>query len=207
MSTSSKDSVVSAFLSSLSSRRLDLRSALGSYACGVSLPAHKLKASISKSCLICSEFDSQNPIDLNVLNFERFKFGGVRHLSPSYIWFDLNRFITCEPTEPIKEDVDLLIRIFKELEELEDNKISSAEKCLSFLKSNKNERVGIISTLGYCGILNVAKYPAFYESYIKSSDRDHSNYSKSDWPFPADLWTPDKGLRKECIDFWFGRYL
>jgi hypothetical protein len=64
-----------AFLASLSSGRLDLRSALGSFAVARYLPEHRFSG--PGWCQVCHIYverdgtgDSQ---DLNVLNFERFK--------------------------------------------------------------------------------------------------------------------------------------
>jgi len=86
-----------AFLASLSSRRLDMRSALGSYGFASNLPVHKLLSSPrsrapsgAEICPICGEFSLPEPEleDLNVLNFERHKWGGVRHGQVRYAWFD-----------------------------------------------------------------------------------------------------------------------
>ena len=85
----SKEKVVKAFVSSLTSRRLDLRSALASFACGEKLYFHSHTVT-KKACESCGEYNSETEIDLNILNFERHKFGGVRHLQPTYINLDLN---------------------------------------------------------------------------------------------------------------------
>jgi hypothetical protein len=67
------------FLASLSTRRLDLRSAMGSYAVARHLPAHEFVRSKvftfgGDTCGICGESRKvEKKMDMNVLNFERFK--------------------------------------------------------------------------------------------------------------------------------------
>jgi hypothetical protein len=77
-----------AFLVSLGSRDLALRSALGSFAVARSLPAHEFTRDRSSgACRDCGLYlrptseQAENP---NVLNFERLKWGGVRHTKVSY---------------------------------------------------------------------------------------------------------------------------
>jgi hypothetical protein len=205
----SKNQVVDAFISSLSTRRLDHRSALGSFACGCKLPLHQFESSDqSKTCAICSELPFSKNIDLNVLNFERNKFGGVRHLQPNYIFLDISLFSKLEVQKPTKKDVEILVNILSSLNSTTEGKLSDAEKSIgTVIKGNQNERRGILTIFGYCGILNIPSYDSFYESYIPYNERRYSNYAKSDWPFPTDLWLPKCGLNQEAIRFWFGSYI
>ena len=93
-----------AFLASLTTRRLDLRSALGSLAVARHLPGHPFTipqdqvydgyAPVGpRDCAVCGfrghEAEEQ---DLNLVSFERFKWGGVHRHSVSYIAFDLEQF-------------------------------------------------------------------------------------------------------------------
>jgi hypothetical protein len=98
--------VLNAFLASLSTRRLDIRSALGSYAVAQHLPLHPYE-SLGGQCRICGAFD---PIlcDWSLLNFERHKWGGVRHDQPSYIAFDLEQVAQLGPFTPTPQDWAIL---------------------------------------------------------------------------------------------------
>ena len=83
------ETIRNSFLVSLSTRRLELRSALGSYAVAKNFPNHVYNGN-NYCCEICGAFKKSNlPYDLNVLNFERYKWGGVRHEKLEYIAFDL----------------------------------------------------------------------------------------------------------------------
>jgi hypothetical protein len=104
-----KDAVITAFLASLSSRRLDLRSALGTYAAGRYMEPHCFENNgLMQACAYCGDYDLLRPIDLNVLNFERMKWGGTRHDQPMYIAFDLQTFETIPNAMPVDEDVKIL---------------------------------------------------------------------------------------------------
>jgi hypothetical protein len=68
--------VEDAFLASLTSRRLDLRSALPSYVLARALPEHRYTpVRGSGQCAVCGLHAQAEARDLNVLNFERFKWG------------------------------------------------------------------------------------------------------------------------------------
>lgn len=46
--------------------------------------------------------------DLNVLNFERIKWGGLRHGDLLYTLFDLEQFTKEEIPEPVTDDIEIL---------------------------------------------------------------------------------------------------
>ena len=99
----SKESVVAGFLASLSSRRLELRSVLGSFAVLRNFPLHRWRRidGAEHFCPVCGAYDgSAGDEDLSVLNFERFKWGGVRHSDPRYAAFDLERFAEIDVPSP-----------------------------------------------------------------------------------------------------------
>ena len=93
-----------AFLAGLTSRRFDLRSALGSYAVARHLPAHAFRPGVDADrCEVCGLIDGVRPVDRNVMNFERFKWGGVRRDDLEYVAFDLVQFARAPRLEPQDE--------------------------------------------------------------------------------------------------------
>jgi hypothetical protein len=154
----SKGAVVAGFLASLSSRRLDLRSALGSFAVLRNFPAHRWSRTQrpQHSCPICGAYErSASREDLNVLNFERFKWGGVRHENPLYMAFDLDRFARTDVPSPTNDDHAIMRQIIRTAASMQKgSKLSDLVKALApVLPSNKAERRRLIGILGYCGIL------------------------------------------------------
>ena len=96
--------IVNAFLYSLTTRKLEYRSAFGSYWYAISIPNHQLylkNNSLNHNhCYLCGWYKwADNPTDyalkhgVNVYNFERYKFGGVRHTRLDYALFDLEQFL------------------------------------------------------------------------------------------------------------------
>ena len=108
--------IANAFLASLSTRKLELRSALGSYAVMAHFPPHEHHER-HKGCPVCGECNAPDrDEDLNVLNFERFKWGGMRHQNPLYATFDLDRFRTLDPPSPTKADTLIFRSILRAIE-------------------------------------------------------------------------------------------
>jgi len=83
-----------AFLASLGARRLDLRAAIASHALLAHFPDHRLSEnrhaivpSGSIWCRVCDFIQTGDALPLNAMNFERCKWGGVRHEFADFAWF------------------------------------------------------------------------------------------------------------------------
>jgi hypothetical protein len=204
----SREVVANAFLASLSTRRLDWRSALGSYAVFQHVPTHDFSGKANQ-CSICGLYSSDPTHDLNILNFERLKWGGVRHSQIIYAAMDLSLFLESELPEPSNED----ILIFKALvSSIESAPIgtSSAELHRLFpkeLKANKPQRDVIIGILGYCGILGTPSHPGFSAEYVSYSHRPLPDRRFVDIPYPACWWTSEVGTNKAQLVNYFAHVL
>ena len=85
-----REDVANAFVASLSTRRLDARAALGSWVYLKNLPRHS-HSTRGHMCDVCGKYDQpETANDLNLLNFERFKWGGIRHDDVLYAAFNLS---------------------------------------------------------------------------------------------------------------------
>ncbi len=205
----SKELVIDQFLTSLSSRRLDLRSALGSFACGLNFFRHTWREADNPTrffCPICNMHQrSDVPDDLSILNFERFKWGGVRHTEPIYIGFDLAEAKRNGFASPTAEDREVLDQILETARSLPSAaKPGDLEKELaSLLPSNTPERRTLIGILGYCGILTEPSRPNFLETYPRAFERQESPIWKNDWPYPVRWWRGAFGIDERAVGFWF----
>ena len=196
-----------AFLSSLSSRRLDWRSALGSYAIARNFPKHKFTGEFY--CTICGVIsESKRVEDLSVLNFERLKWGGVRHLSPIYIKFDLDQFSKADTTKPTKKDFEIFNGVIESVKKLNaDARPRDLENSISkILKSNKSEREVLIQILGYCGILQSQNHKGFFESFINFNQREDRSVNKIDWDYPVSWWRGIDGVNESSLNYFFPFY-
>jgi hypothetical protein len=195
--------VSNAFLCSLNNRRLNLRSALGSYAIARHFPHHKFSG--KKICDICGEYRKPSEEDLSVLNFERLKWGGVRHLSPVYVAFDLEKFTQSQALEPTLEDFERFNAIIKTAQSLDNNaRPRDLEKAISkIINSNEAERTTLIEILGYCGILQPQKQKSFFESFVNDNEREERPVGKIDWTYPVSWWKGSDGVNKDALAYYF----
>jgi len=195
--------VANAFLASLTTRRLDLRSALGTYAIGRHLQPHDFSG--VGACGICGAFDSSEPLDLNVLNFERLKWGGVRHSSPAYIALDLELFAKTKILPYCSDDAGALLQVLDRADSLPDSsRARDFEKAIGGLfKSNKHEREILLQILGYAGVLAPAAHPGFLREFIPAHARELPPASKIDWQYPFAWWRGSDAYDREAATEWF----
>lgn len=194
-----------AFLASLSSRRLDWRSALGSLAAILHLPDHPfLPRRGSNTCAVCGESAGPSTVDLNVQNFERLKWGGVRHDSPLYAAYDLTWFAALPPPTPDREGVDLFTALLDRISHLGPGaRPSDLERSLrGLLPSNASERRIAISILGLAGVVVPRNRPTFWGEYPFCVDREGPS-GDNDWPYPVLWWRGRDGINRDALRHWF----
>lgn len=214
----SEKEIVSAFLSSLSSRRLDLRSSLSSYFIAKLFTLHAYEPVLSgtsydsngnithqsTTCKVCRDYrygiigdQYYTNSDLNVLNFERFKWGGVRHGNLLYLYFDLNQFTNESPLTPTPQDILIFKEILQVIENCEatdsPNMLSTKLRGIASLKSNKQEIDILIEILAGIGVLT----PTRFDRPIKI---------RNDWSF-AEYWRGEDKYNREIVASLFGSYL
>ena len=158
----SSNKATRAFLSSLSTRRLDWRSSVASYHLASLMASHHYTLvhsgqsyspdgsvlATSFTCAVCRDVvpgltigdDQYTDEDLNVLNFERIKWGGVRHGQLIYTWFDLQELLRADIPEPTEEDVVILQAILATVESSQpgDHPGTLEKRLAGVVKSSKN---------------------------------------------------------------------
>ncbi|HEY4146639.1 hypothetical protein [Pinirhizobacter sp.] len=200
--------VVDAFLSSLSTRRLDWRSVMGSYSVFQHFIPHEAQGS-GKSCTLCGFYFNGHEHDFNVLNFERMKWGGVRHRDLVYAVMDLSLFAEGPAPTPTTED----IMIFQEL--IGRIRSSAAMTTASTLhsrfpeslKANKSERDIIVAILGFCDVLANSTHPGFSDVFIPADNRPEPHRRFVDMPYPACWWNGEMGVNEDRLKEYFAHVL
>lgn len=194
--------VANAFLYSLSTRKLEYRSILGSYYFGKAIHKHAIydpyNTSNSKRCYMCGwyawnkepdEYDLKH--GLNVLNFERYKFGGVRYQSIDYIIFDIEQFLKLPKVTPNDNDREILERILQCVNKLEPSdkagKLRNMITKEKIFKTNKNEISGILNILGICGVLSCDEFPCYEDEFVDEYSRFPIEH-KNDFDYPVNRW-------------------
>lgn len=229
------EDVANAFLYSLSTRRLEYRSALGSYWYAAAIPPHEKDSSSGKSymntfsglaevvrpeenipCCICGWYSWKSSPDedelnmgLNVFNFERYKWGGVRHDKGDYALFDLEQFLRLKKYPHTQEDEEILHRILDCVYTLEPrDKAANLQKAITsarIFKSNSNEVGELLDILGICGVLSSREYPCYAEKFCGIiGDRDAPEH-KNDRAYPINRWRAADGVNLQRYKAVFGR--
>jgi hypothetical protein len=189
-----------AFLVSLETRRLDLRSALGSYAVARHLPLHSFEpATDGGGCRVCG-LSAQKNQDLNVLNFERFKWGGVRREDITFVAFDLEQFAKAPGEALTDEGLAAGRELVKTLRSAPPRATATnvATQIRSF-GSNKAEREVVMDILGVCGVLREEEHPSFRREFIHSDSRPLPNQHFIDRAYPACWWRGSGGVDDDAL--------
>ena len=202
--------VANAFVASLTSRNLAYRSALASYAVLRHFPDHAWVGT-NTWCNVCGVYSEKGPQkeDLNVLNFERFKWGGVRHLHALYATFDLEQFQMLPPICVSPEHISLFKELIAHIAHAPAG-TSSAQLQAHLpkaLKSNKAERDTLIGILGIAGILHSSEHHGFLRAFVQADERKLPGRRFIDMAYPACWWSHADGIDHEAIETWFGHLL
>lgn len=205
-----RKSVADAFLYSLSTRRLEYRSALGSYYFAIAIPEHEFAPNGHSTCTVCGFHEWKNNDykynGLNYINYCRYKYGGVR-LTLNYVLFDLEQFVKLPEVSPCPEDYEILKRILgcaKLLTGGNDKspKLTKAVIHEKLLKTNKDEVDMLLRTLSICGIINNREYPSFEEKFVGYEEMAYLQYSEVD--YPLNMWRARDGINLERLKEVFG---
>jgi hypothetical protein len=198
--------VARAFLDGLGRQSPIHRSALASYANGLPLRPHRYHG--EHACDRCGQYDSDE-VDFSIFNFERYKFGGVRHDLPAYIAFDLEQFPRLDVARPVAAGTEKLVAILDALAALPVSaRASDAVKAIApLIKENDVARRSILEVLGYCGILRVKGTPAVWQKQRTISEKEPPpKPSKNDWSYPLNWWRGTDGVDRAMAEHWFGEF-
>ena len=197
--------VADAFLYSLASRDLRYRSALGSFAHLQHMPKHShmtAEGFHTDICSVCGFDDNQGKnINFGVLNFERHKWGGVRHNQLIYMAFDLQQFLALPKfPAPTDEDNKILGRILDAAGSAKN--YTALKKAIGpIIPSNNSERDQLCQILSYAGILQPDDCPSFTDAYI-DWDKRGDGKPRSDMEYPLGWWNGCT-YRDAGVKYWF----
>ncbi|HEY9130486.1 MAG TPA: hypothetical protein VIM98_01920 [Dyella sp.] len=201
-----------AFLCSLSTRRVDWRSGLASWSVARRLSkhiyqelrclgGHSFKNGVTTprwryECGVCAGRDAYWQEDLNVLSFERVRWGGLRHGDLIYTLLDLEQLAKAEIPEPLPEDIDIFRDILKAATSLRPNDAPGAlrERLKDVVPSSKDERSRLLEVLACAGVLEAL-----------ATDRPRLG-GTPDWKFISD-WRGQDGFNAMVVEALFGAWL
>lgn len=204
----SVERVRNAFVASLTSRRLEYRSALGSFAYLHRMPDHRFERTPGLRPDLCSTCGlgpkcSLTQKDTVILNFERYKWGGVRHDDLDFMAFDLEMFARLPEVSPSAEDWQALRSILKAATDPVTGKsVGALKKAVrTLIKSNDAEADTLCHILSYAGLLAVDDHRGFDGQFIPFADRA-DNRPDSDQRYPLNCWK-GPGIQPSAVRYWF----
>ena len=173
-----KKKITDAFLCSLTNKRLDWRSGLASY--------ENAKRLINNKNIDDYFYGHGKNVDINILNFERIKWGGVRHFQGLYNWLDLSQLEKEIIPQPSKEDIEVFKNLLKAIDNSEFSETPSKlrDRLSETFKGSKNERHNLIEILSCSDILKPLRF-------------DRKEPGKHDWDFALHWRGEDKYDRKK----------
>ncbi|KLI30156.1 hypothetical protein OFS07_13145 [Brachyspira hyodysenteriae] len=181
--------IVKAFLCSLSSRAIHLRSFVSSYYLGQKIISYDFSKNenienefYKKYNIIVDDFKLEHQ---NVYNFEKYKWGGVRLEQLSYIYFDLREFSKIDfEFNPTKEDINIFNAILEKIDSynMKNDSANKMQKVLKdILKSSKYERIILLEILAYLDILEAKEERDYRDTELSEklmNWRGGDSYSK-----------------------------
>ena len=185
----SLEDAAQAFLYSLSSRDVDYRYILASYV-------------YANSWFSFDQGQTQElPEKLTgtFFNWVKHKGGGIWGTIGKPIFF-LVQFALMERRAASDADVEILRSILELADSMEDDvsgtALATAIRTAKLLPCNQAEAVGIVETLGICGILEAPGHPGFLHSFTPPLERDTGDLRQS-LSYPLNWWHGSDGVHWE----------
>jgi hypothetical protein len=186
VSSTSVKKVTDAFLCSLTNKRLDWRSGLASYT-----NAQRLLINSDVPDFYLGHGINE---DLNILNFERIKWGGVRHNNGLYNWLDLSLLSKEDIPYPTQKDIDILKSILFVIDKSGAGETPSKlrDRLKEVFQWSKEERHMLMEILGCADIIKPLRF-------------DRKEPGKHDWTFVLH-WRGEDKYNKQNVKKYFGEY-
>lgn len=192
--------VSDAFIASLSTGRLDLRSALGSFAVARQLPEHPYTPRPhSVHCQMCGQTDRSQE-DLNKLSFERFKWGGLRRDSVPFVAFDLEQFSRAPRAEVTAKSLAIGQQLVAALRNAAPGATPSQVAArLKMVKGNQAEREVVLDILGVCGVLGTSQHGGYAKEFVPAVERILPSQHYADRAYPVCWWRGRDGVDSDAL--------
>jgi hypothetical protein len=213
VSLSDRAAIINAFVGSLSTRNLPARSAFGSYVVLQKFVAHpylRTKIFSTEECSVCGLRPHNNPAESDN-RVRKYPFQ-VQHTAIHYAAHDLDTFSRRPVDEPTQESIDCLAGVLDAIRSLPpDAQLTQLEKSIGkAIKSNKRERMILLETLGYAGVLcpkTKKHYAKSFVAYDEAGSDQPKEFYKREWAYPVRFWTGRDGVDEKMVKSLFGKLL
>jgi hypothetical protein len=192
------------FLASLTSRRLDLRSALSSFVIARRLEPHGFQQGpghlLPGACAICGLRERDEEIDWSIMNFERFKWGGIRRDDLTYVWLDMQQLAAADRPTPTAADRAAFEHLLDGLDGAAPTVTATraAGQRWPGIPSNKAEREVLLDILGICSVLETSEHSGFLRRFVPAADRVVPQHKFAERPYPVCWWRAEHGVNRSA---------
>lgn len=132
-------------------------------------------------------------------NWVKHKGGGIWGTIGKPIFY-LEQFAPMEHRAASDADVEIVRTILELADSMEDKAsgtaLATAIRTAKLLPCNQAEAVGIVETLGICGILEAPEHPGFLHSFTPPLERDTGDLRQS-LSYPLNWWRGSDGVNWE----------
>lgn len=195
----SLEDAAQAFLYSLSSRDVDYRYILASYVYARSWFSFDRGRTQEVPQKLTGTF----------FNWVKHRGGGIWGTIGKPIFY-LEQFASMERRTASDADVEIVRSILELADSMEDKAsgtaLATAIRTAKLLPCNQAEAVGIVDTLGICGILEAPGHPGFLHSFTPPLERDTGDLRQS-LSYPLNWWHGSDGVNWEHTAEVFGHEL
>lgn len=198
--------VGSAFVASLTTKRLDLRVALPSFAVCRQLPEHEFQHSTIFAggdrgvCAICGLPEKEILVGRDIQSP-----GPAYYLENSLAV--LESFSQMDKPEPTSKDIEALNQIIRCLGNSAEAKLGELPKLLQgVFPSNKYQRQDLLGFLAIAGAFNL-EVESYFEGWVPFDLRESvmpSHFYAKDSLHPLRHYKPGTALNWDALNFWFG---
>jgi hypothetical protein len=138
--------------------------------------------------------------DWNILNFERFKWGGVRRDNLTYVWLDLQQFASANRPGATPDDRAMLEELLDELDGAPPGTTAAqaAQKLLRGVKGNKDERSTLLDILGVCSVLETPEHRGYADDFVPAKDRVLPLHHYVERAYPVCWWKAEHGVNRRA---------
>jgi hypothetical protein len=208
-----REAILAAFVGSLSTRNLPARSAFGSYVVLQHFVVHEFEKSDKFSmgwCAYCGIGESLEHVEYDE-SIQKYPFQ-AQHTNIRYSAHDLSTFGRRKVDTPTDDDIGCLNKMLDALRSLPASaQLGDLNKSLQgIIKSNKHERMILLETFGYAGILcpsDQQHYSAEFVQHDFANSRQPQQYYKREWDYPVRFWTGSDGVNEDMVDRYFAQFL
>lgn len=142
------------------------------------------------------------------MNFERFKWGGVRLDDLLYVVLDLELFARARRAgallEPLDADLDAMRALLDVFGSAASDRTAIDQLSqLAAVRGNRAERVTLMAILAVTGVVQAPEHPGYLAAFTPWDARFSRGRADEDLVYPLTWWRGLHGVKGQAVRHWF----